>query len=108
MLGQSGGWIEELLQVAADRNKPVVVLTNGGSFESSVAAKNMPNGVANCRMRWCRAVMPCRPPFANAAVVDGRCNRLSWGGVTPLPGDDSRLWQTEIFGTKQMPLRFLG
>ncbi len=30
--------IEDLLQVAADRNKPVVVLTNGGSFEVSVAA----------------------------------------------------------------------
>ena len=57
--------IEELLQVAADRNKPVVVLTNGGSFESSVA--NMPNGVCqSCRMQWCRAVMPCMPPL-NAA-----------------------------------------
>ena len=31
--------IEDLLQVAADRNKPVVVLTNGGSFETSVAAE---------------------------------------------------------------------
>jgi ribonucleotide monophosphatase NagD (HAD superfamily) len=30
--------IEDLLQVASDRNKPVVVLTNGGSFEASEAA----------------------------------------------------------------------
>ena len=31
--------IEDLLQVAAERDKPVVGLTNGGSFDSSVAAE---------------------------------------------------------------------
>ena len=49
--------IEDLLQVAANRNKPVVVLTNGGSFESSEAAEKyakwrlpiMPNAVVSSR-----------------------------------------------------------
>ena len=59
--------IEELLQVAADRNKPVVVLTNGGSLSHRCQQKTMPNGVyQSCRMQWCRAVMRCMPTFAAA------------------------------------------
>ena len=42
--------IEDLLQAAADRNKPVVVLTNGGSFEASVAAAKY--------AKWCLPILP--------------------------------------------------
>ena len=68
--------IEELLQVAADRNKPVVVLTNGGSFESSVAAEKyakwrlpiMPDAVVSSRdalhaaLKRSTAVSPSNAP----------------------------------------------
>ncbi len=83
--------IEDLLQVATDRDKPVVVLTNGGSFETSMAAEKyakwrlpiMPDAVVSSRdvlhVALCRSatISPMTKPGYLGAVV------------TPLPGNDA-------------------
>jgi glycerol 3-phosphatase-2 len=103
--------IEDLLRVAADRNKPVVVLTNGGSFESSVAAEKyakwrlpiMPNAVVSSRdalqaaLRCSVAVSPPMAPGCLGAVV------------TPLPGDDVLAYgKTDDFWHKADAFALLG
>ncbi|MEC8109298.1 MAG: HAD hydrolase-like protein [Pseudomonadota bacterium] len=106
--------IEELLQVAADRNKPVVVLTNGGSFESSVAAEKyakwrlpiMPDAVVSSRdalhaaLKRSTAVSP-----SNAPGVIGCLGAV----ITPLPGDDILAYgRTEDFWHKAGAFALLG
>ena len=69
--------IEDLLQVAAERDKPVVVLTNGSSFESSVAVQKYAKWrLQSCRMRWCRAAMHCLPLFAVAPGLRRRPRQM--------------------------------
>ena len=85
--------IEDLLQVAADRSKPVVVLTNAGSFETSVAAEKyakwhlpiMPDAVVSSRDALHAAL--CRSaevPLSTATDVIGCLGAV----VTPLPGSN--------------------
>ena len=106
--------IEDLLQVAADRNKPVVVLTNGGSFESSVAAEKyakwrlpiMPDSVVSSRdaldadLRRSAVVSPPAAP-----CVIGCLGAV----VTPLSGDAILAYgNTEDFWHKADAFALLG
>ena len=106
--------IEDLLQVAADRNKPVVVLTNGGSFESSVAAEKyvkwrlpiMPDAVVSSRdalhaALCCSMVTP--PPTVQDVI--GCLGAV----VTPLLGERILAYcKTEDFWHKADAFAFLG
>ena len=106
--------IEDLLQVAADRNKPVVVLTNGGSFESSVAAEKYvkwrlpitPDAVVSSRDALHAALcgsMAVPPP--NAQDVIGCLGTV----VTPLLGDGILAYcRTEDFWHKSDAFALLG
>ena len=84
--------IEDLLQLAADRNKPVVVLTNGGSFESSLAAEKY--------AKWRLPIMPDAVVSSRDALHAALCGNAAGapldpsnvigclgGVVTALPGD---------------------
>ena len=106
--------IEELLQVAADRNKPVVVLTNGGSFESSVAAEKyakwrlpiMPDAVVSSRDAL-HAALCCNAAVSPPTVPDviGCLGAV----ITPLPGDDILAYgKTEGFWRKAAAFALLG
>ena len=103
--------IEDLLQVAADRNKPVVVLTNGGSFESSEAAKKyvkwhlpiMPNAVVSSRDALHAAL------FGNVAVSPPIALGCLGAMVTPLQGDNVLAYgKTEGFLHKADAFALLG
>ena len=106
--------IEDLLQVAADRNKPVVVLTNGGSFETSVAAEKyakwrlpiMPDAVVSSREALHSALClgaVVSPPIAPDAI--GCLGAV----VTPLPGDHILAYgKTEDFWHKSDAFALLG
>ena len=106
--------IEDLLQVAADRNKPVVVLTNGGSFETSVAAERY--------AKWCLPIMPdavvssrdamhaalCRSAAVSLPTPPGIIGCLG-AVVTPLSGDDVLAYgKTEDFWYKADIFALLG
>ena len=103
--------IEDLLQVAANRNKPVVVLTNGGSFESSEAAEKyakwrlpiMPNAVVSSRDALHAAL--CRSAAVSAPIAPGCLGAV----VTPLPGPDVLAYgKTEDFWHKADAFALLG
>ena len=103
--------IEDLLQVAANRNKPVVVLTNGGSFESSEAAENyakwrlpiMPNAVVSSRDALHAAL--CRSAEVSASIALGCLGAV----VTPLPRPDVLAYgKTEDFWHKADAFALLG
>ena len=103
--------IEDLLQVAADRKKPVVVLTNGGSFESSEAAKKyvkwhlpiMPNAVVSSRDALHAAL------FGNVAVSPTIALGCLGAMVTPLQGDNVLAYgKTEGFLHKADAFALLG
>ena len=83
--------IEDLLQVATDRDKPVVVLTNGGSFETSMAAEKyakwrlpiMPDAVVSSRDVLhcpCRSatISPMTKPGYLGAVVTPYLETMFW------------------------------
>ena len=106
--------IEDLLQVAADRNKPVVVLTNGGSFETSVAAEKyakwrlpiMPNAVVSSRDALHAAL--CRSATVSPPTAPGVIGCLG-AAVTPLSGDDILAYgKTEDFWHKAEAFALLG
>ena len=106
--------IEDLLQVAADCNKPVVVLTNGGSFESSVTAEKF--------AKWRLPIMPDAVVSSRDVLYDALCcgaavlsptepNVIGCLGavVTPLPGDDFLTYdQTQDFWNKANAFALLG
>lgn len=106
--------IEDLLQVAANRNKPVVVLTNGGSFESTVAAEKY--------AKWCLPIMPdavvssrdalhvalCRNAAVSPPTAPGLIGCLG-AVVTPLSGDEILAYdKTEDFWYKADAFALLG
>ena len=106
--------IEELLQVAADRAKPVVVLTNGGSFESSVAAEKyakwrlpiMADAVISSRDALHAAL--CRCPSVSPPIAPDVIGCLG-AAITPLPGDDILAFgRTEDFWHKSDAFALLG
>ena len=106
--------IEELLQVAADRNKPVVVLTNAGSFESSVAAEKyakwrlpiMPDAVVSSRDALHAALR--RNAGVSLPTVPDVIGCLG-AVITPLPGDDVFAYsKTEDFWHKADAFALLG
>jgi len=106
--------IEDLLQVAADRNKPVVVLTNGGSFESSVAAEKyakwrlpiMPDAVVSSRDALHADL--CRSAAVSPPTAPGVIGCLG-AVVTPLPGKDILAYgDTEDFWHKSDAFALLG
>ncbi len=103
--------IEDLLQVAANRNKPVVVLTNGGSFDSSEAAEKyakwrlpiMPNAVVSSRDALHAALR--RSALISAPIAPGCLGAV----VTPLPGPDVLAYgKTEDFWHKADAFALLG
>ena len=106
--------IEDLLQAAADRNKPVVVLSNGGSFESSMAAKQyakwrlpiMPDAVVSSRDALHADLFSSTevsPPTAPDVI--GCLGAV----VTPLSGDDILAYgKTEDFWYKADAFALLG
>ena len=67
--------IEDLLQQAADRNKPVVVLTNGGSFESSLAAEKY--------VKWRLPIMPDAVVSSRDALHAALCGNAARASLDP-------------------------
>ena len=106
--------IEDLLRVAADRNKPVVVLTNGGSFESSVVAEKYAS--------WRLPIMPDAVVSSRDALIASLCSSAAvskWTApdaigclgaeITPLPGDDILAYgKTKDFWHKADAFALLG
>jgi glycerol 3-phosphatase-2 len=106
--------IEDLLQVAADRKKPVVVLTNGGSFESSVAAEKY--------VKWRLPIMPDAVVSSRDALHAALCGSVAVPSltvqdvigclgavVTPLLGDGILTYcRTEDFWHKSDAFALLG
>ena len=106
--------IEDLLQAATDCNKPVVVLTNGGSFESSVAAAKyakwrlpiMPDAVVSSR-----DALQASLGHKNQTLVLSAIDVFGCLGavVTPLAGDCSITYdKTEEFWQKSDAFALLG
>ena len=106
--------IEDLLKVAADRNKPVVVLTNGGSFESSVAAEKY--------VKWRLPISPDAVVSSRDALHAALCSSVAvppltvqdvigclGAVVTPLLGDGVLAYcRTEDFWEKADAFALLG
>ena len=106
--------IEALLQRAAAQNIPVVVLTNGGSFESSVAAEKyakwrlpiMPDAVVSSRDALHADL--CRSAVVSPPTAPGVIGCLG-AVVTPLSGEDILAYgNAEDFWHKSDALALLG